>query len=352
MRINKLRQAMREKGLDAVFIKSPPNVFYFSGFTGTSGSLFISADKNCLLTDFRYTEQAKIQAADFEILRVDGEQTGKIAELAQGLPAIGVEEDFLSWAEYRQLQEAVSETNLADSAEIFRNIREIKDGSELEILRQAIRITDEAFSQALNEIKPGVREEEIALDLEFALRKQGASGRSFDFIVASGQRSALPHGVASAKKIERGDLVTMDFGAIYERYCSDMTRTVFVGKPQAKHRDIYQIVLEAQLAAIAALKPGMTGKEGDAVARDVIAKAGYGEHFGHGLGHSLGLEIHETPRLSIREEKVLEPGMLLTVEPGIYLPGWGGVRIEDVVLVTNFGVEVLTESAKQFIIID
>ncbi|NLI91866.1 MAG: aminopeptidase P family protein [Peptococcaceae bacterium] len=352
MRIDKLRQAMTENELPAVLITSSPNVFYFSGFTGTNGTLFITMDRKYLLTDFRYIEQAEKEANGFEVIRVDSEPSVEIGKLSEGLQSIGIEENTLSWAEYRRFKEAAGNCRLADASEIFNRLREVKDPAEIEILRKAIRITDEAFAMILDRLKPGVQEEEIALELEFSLRRLGASGRSFDYIVASGGRSALPHGVASSKKIIAGEAVTLDFGAKYQWYCSDMTRTVFIGQPEAKYRELYRIVLEAQEAAIQALKPGMTGKEADAVARDVIGKAGYGDFFGHGLGHSLGLEIHETPRLNTRENKVLEPGMILTVEPGIYLPGWGGVRIEDVILVTNFGAEVLTQASKQFIIID
>jgi len=338
--------------LSAVLIKDSPNVYYFSGFTGTNGTLLLTPDKSYLLTDFRYLEQAEKETENYEIIRVDSETSETIGKLAKDFKSLGVEEDTLSWAEVRKLQDTVGNCRLADISEMLRKLREIKDPSEIEILRQAIRITDQAFEMIREKIKPGITEEEIALELEFFLRKQGATGRSFDYIVASGERSALPHGVASPKKIKTGEAVTLDYGAKYQWYCSDMTRTVFVGKPDEKYKDIYRIVLEAQEAAIHALKPGMTGKEADAAAREVIKKAGYGDYFGHGLGHSLGLEIHETPRLNTRETKILEPGMMLTVEPGIYLPGWGGVRIEDVILVTNFGVEVLTQAPKQFIIID
>ena len=231
-------------------------------------------------------------------------------------------------------------------------MRKVKDEQEIAAIREAIKITDHAFNTIIEKIKPGTAEEDIAVELEFLLRKLGASGKSFDFIIASGWRSALPHGVATEKRIAKNEFIVLDFGAIYKRYCSDLTRTVFVGEPSAKHVEIYNIVLEAQLAAIDRLKPGMSGKEVDSIARDIIKKKGYGDYFGHGLGHSVGLEIHEEPRLSPREEKIIEPGMIITVEPGIYIPNWGGVRIEDIVLVTKNGVEVLTQAQKQFIIID
>ncbi len=352
LRLNKLRQKMVDHQIEALLAKSNSNVYYLSGFTGTNATLFITLSKCYLLTDFRYTEQAGNQSPDFEIMREDQEPLRKISELARGLNNIGIEEEAISWADYRKTKEMLRDCDLRYASEILRELRQVKDESEIAILRQAIQITDEAFLSVIDKIKPGAVEAEISLELEISLRRLGASGRSFDYIVASGKRSAMPHGVASTKKIETNELVTLDFGAIYKMYCSDLTRTIFVGHPEAKHREIYDIVLEAQQTAIRALKPGMTGKEADGIARDVISQAGYGDYFGHGLGHSLGIDIHENPRLNTRENKVLEQGMVVTVEPGIYIPDWGGVRIEDVVLVTNFGVEVLTRAPKQFIIID
>jgi len=352
MRQNRLRQKMSEQKMEACLIMSVPNVYYLSGFTGTNATLYITQDQSFLLTDFRYVTQAKQQTKGFEIIQVDGEIIDKVATLSAETGTVGIEEQHVSLADFRKIQAGMPECEMRDASGLLQELRQIKDEAEIEILRQAIDITDQAFSLILPKIQPGVTEQEIDLELEMSLRKMGASGRSFDYIVASGERSALPHGTASAKKLADGEFVTLDFGAKYKRYCSDFTRTVFIGKPSAKHREVYETVLEAQLAAIDGLKPGMMGKEVDAIAREVIRKAGYGDYFGHGLGHALGLDIHEAPRLNTKEDKVLEPGMVLTIEPGIYLPGWGGVRIEDVVIVTNFGVEVLTQTPKQCIIID
>ncbi len=352
LRVDKLRQKLIENSLDALIITSSSNIYYLSGFSGTNAVLFITLKHKILLTDFRYLEQAGKEAAGFDIIRADRDLMAAVFRQAEGITKIGIEEESISWAEYQQMAKLFAGCSLIEASHILREMRQVKDQEEIDILRQAIRITDEAFRLILDKIKPGVEEEEISLDLEYSLRKMGASGRSFDYIVASGSRSALPHGVASAKKIEKRELLTLDFGAKYQWYCSDFTRTVFVGRPEAKHREIYDLVLEAQLAAIDIIKPGLTGKEVDAVARNIISQAGYAEYFGHGLGHSVGLEIHETPSFNTREEMILEPGMVITVEPGVYLPGWGGVRIEDVVLVTNYGVEVLTQAPKQFIILD
>jgi Xaa-Pro aminopeptidase len=341
-----------EKELQTLIINSSPNVYYLSGFTGTNATLFITLENSYLLTDFRYLEQAEKEAEQYEILRVDNDLLETLGMLAKGFSSVGIEEDYISWADFRLMREALPACVLLDASNIVSEMRQVKDEAEVEILRQAITITDQAFVQILEKINPGITEEEIGLELEFALRRRGASGRSFEFIVASGERSALPHGVATAKNINRGELLTFDFGAKYKWYCSDLTRTLFVGEPKPKHREIYEIVLEAQEAALGAIKPGLSGKEVDAVAREIIGKFGYGEYFGHGLGHSVGLEIHETPRLNTKENRILEPGMIITVEPGIYIPDWGGVRIEDMALVTKNGVEVLTQAPKQFIIID
>ncbi|MGI5901954.1 MAG: M24 family metallopeptidase [Desulfitobacteriia bacterium] len=352
MRINKLRRVMLKNDLPTLIVTSRPNIYYLSGFTGSNATLFITEKENFLLTDFRYLEQAEKEAPAFKILKADREVGKKISELSSSLTRIGIEEEEVSWAQYKKWEKEFAGVRLVEASKLLGQLREIKDREEIEIIRQAVEITDRAFKQILNRIKLGVEEREISLELEFFLRREGASAASFEYIVASGFRGALPHGVASEKKIKNGELLTMDFGAKYQGYCSDLTRTVSIGKPTLKQKEVYNLVLEAQLAALEAIKPGLKGKEIDRVARDIISKAGYGEYFGHGLGHSVGLEIHESPFLNTREEKVLEPGMIVTVEPGIYIPGWGGVRIEDMVLVTNSGAEVLTQASKEFIIID
>jgi Xaa-Pro aminopeptidase len=219
-------------------------------------------------------------------------------------------------------------------------------------MQEAADLADQTFSYILTKLAPGISEKEIALDMEIYMRKHGATSSSFDTIVASGERSALPHGVASERILKANEFVKLDFGAYYHGYCSDLTRTVFLGKPTEKHRHIYDIVLEAQLKALSILKPGMTGREGDAAAREVIQKAGFGDNFGHGTGHGLGMEIHEAPRLSAQSDAVLEAGMVVTVEPGIYIPGFGGVRIEDDVVLVDKGIRILTHSSKDFIVID
>jgi Xaa-Pro aminopeptidase len=234
---------------------------------------------------------------------------------------------------------------------MIEKLRLIKTDSEIKILKEAARIADAAFDHILQFIHPGISELDISNELEFFMRSSGATSSSFDTIVASGQRSALPHGVATDKVIENGDLITMDYGAYYQGYVSDITRTVAVGEPSVQLKDIYEIVLEAQRLGVAGIKAGMSGKEADALTRNYITEKGYGEYFGHSTGHGIGLEVHEGPALSLKSNIVLEPNMVVTIEPGIYIPGLGGVRIEDDTLITSEGNELLTHSVKELIIL-
>ena len=343
---------MQEEKVDAYIVIRPENGRYLSGFTGGEATLFISLEKACLLTDFRYIEQAKAQSPDFEIINSGQDHFDSLSEIGQTVRRVGFEGDYVTYEDYGKLKDAFSQAELLSLPNLVSHLRSVKDESEIKLIRQAVKIADDAFAEVLKTIEIGQREEEIGLSLEFSMRRAGASGASFDFIIASGVRSALPHGTASSKRAQSGEFLTMDFGAIYQGYCSDITRTIFLGEPEDKHREVYDIVLAAQKAGIEAVIPGRTGKEVDAVARKLIEEAGYGEYFGHGLGHSVGLAIHEGPNLNKREDRVLEPGMVVTVEPGIYIPGWGGVRIEDIVLVTEKGCEVLTQAPKDFIIIE
>ena len=351
-RLTKLREKMQEENLDGFIIASPENRRYMSGFTGTSAMLVILLKKAYLLTDFRYITQATSQAPDFEVVDTGADFYQSAKELTQGAKRIGFEEDYTTYAMYLKLKDAVAHAELLEKANLLTGLRSVKEPEELDTIRQAVKIADDAYAHILKFVDFGQTEQEISLELEFNMRRAGASGGSFDFIVASGWRGSMPHGVASSKTLQRGELLTLDFGAIYQGYCSDITRTFALGEPDEKQREIYEIVLQANKAAIAAIKPGLKGKEVDAVARQIIEEAGYGNYFGHGLGHSVGLAIHESPRFSLREEQMIEPGMVITVEPGIYLPDWGGVRIEDMIVVTENGCEVLTQAPKEFIIIE
>ncbi|MBP2663938.1 MAG: ypdF [Firmicutes bacterium] len=348
-RLASLRKLMATHSLDAVVVTKPENRRYFSGFTGSSGLLLIGEQIQTLFTDFRYIEQATKQSPEYQIVRHGTAMFDKLADTVKKLEAvrIGFESDFITWDTYHKLATCLSMVELRPVN--LDALRVIKDQAELSLLHQAVEIADVAFNHVVTIIRPGITELEIALELEYQMRKLGSEKPAFDTIVASGYRGALPHGQASAKIIEVGDFITMDFGAVYQGYHSDMTRTVVAGKATSKQHEIYNIVQAAQLAGIKAVAAGKTGKEIDQVARKIIADAGYGEYFGHALGHGVGLAIHEEPRLSTINDSELASGMVVSVEPGIYLPEWGGVRIEDLVVVSAAGCTVLTTSNKNLI---
>ena len=296
-------------------------------------------------------EQAKLQCKGFNIIIQKNNLFEEIVKIIKknDIKRLGIEEDFMTVGMYEEFKSKIKGIELVPAKKIFSKMRIIKDKDEIETMSKAAKIADDAFRDILKFIKPGIREMEIALELEYNMKKNGASSVSFESIVASGLRSSMPHGTASEKKIENREFLTLDFGCVYNGYCSDMTRTVFIGKAEEKHKKIFNIVLKAQMEAFNSIRPGMTGKAVDKIARDIITKEGFGEYFGHGLGHGVGLAIHEEPRLSVLSEDILEPGMVVTDEPGIYIPGFGGVRIEDMLLVTETGAMSFTKSPKEFI---
>lgn len=349
---------METKGVDAVLVADPSDMRYLSGFTGGTGFLCVTAERRFILTDSRYTLQAEEEGKGFQVRTVSRERNyaALLAELARedGVRRVGFEDETLLYGTVRKLQEAFAAVDRGPESWVplgaaLKELRFIKTEDELNCLAEAERIGDEAFSHILTCIRPGVTEADLAAELEYFMRTHGAEGKSFDTIVASGYHSAMPHAAVSAKKLELGDFITMDFGCKVNGYCSDMTRTVVLGRANAKQREIYGVVLQAQEEALAGLKAGMTGQEGDALARRVIEEAGYSAYFGHSLGHSVGLEIHERPSLSPNDNTVLRSGMVETVEPGIYIPDFGGVRIEDMVVVEEKGVRNLTHSPKELI---
>jgi Xaa-Pro aminopeptidase len=351
-KIEKLKSNFSTQGIDGFLITSPFNRRYISNFTGTAGVVLISAEKAQFITDFRYIEQASKQCQGFDIIKLAGTIPEEVAAQVKklGIKKLGFEEDFLTYSSFKVYDKEI-DAELVPISGIIENLRLIKTDAELKILKVAADIADAAFKHILDFLRPGKTELEISNELEFFMRRAGATSSSFDTIVASGHRSALPHGVASDKVIEAGDIVTMDYGCYYNGYVSDITRTVAVGEPDTKLKEIYEIVLEAQLRGMAGIKPGMTGKQADAVTRDYITEKGYGEYFGHSTGHGIGLEIHEGPALSMKSDVILEPGMVVTCEPGIYIPGLGGVRIEDDTLITKDHNEALTHSTKELIIL-
>ena len=352
-RIVKIRGYLEEKDIDAFLIIKPQNIRYLSGFTGSSGQLIITRSKNYLITDFRYVDQAKQQSPNYQIIKQEKKiiDTVKDICLQEKIKEIAFEEDQMVFKTYEIYYHALKPVYLIPASQFLTQIRAIKDHEEVILLKKAVDLADQAFKHILPYIKPGIKEKDIALELEFFLRKEGAEAKSFDFIVASGTRGALPHGIASGKEIRMGELVTMDFGCIYEGYCSDITRTVCVGKLGSKQREIYNIVLEAQIAGSNSIRANIKCQDVDSIAREVIVNAGYGEYFGHCLGHGVGLEVHEEPRLAKDNDELLQPGMVVTVEPGIYIPGFGGVRIEDMVLIHENYIEILTKTYKDLLII-
>lgn len=348
LKLQKLRKEMEQQQIEALLITSQYNLRYITEFTGTAGLALVTQHKAYFITDFRYTEQAGEQVKEFDVVQAKTNLLEEAAELVKNLDvkSLAFEKDYVTYAAFLDY-EAKIEAELKPVSGLIEKIRMIKTPEEVNILKAAAKIADDAFEHICKFIKVGQTELEISNELEFFMRKQGATSSSFDTIVASGLRSALPHGVATEKKIESGDFITLDYGALYNGYISDITRTVAVGEPSDKLKEIYQVVLDAQVLGVEKIGPGMTGIEADAIARDYIKSKGYGEAFGHSTGHGIGLEVHEAPGLSFKSQTVLEPGMAVTVEPGIYLPGIGGVRIEDDILITESGNERLTHSTKE-----
>lgn len=350
-RVNKVREVLPQ-GVDGILVSQQHNRRWVSGFTGSSGLAIIGREgEPVFLTDFRYTQQADLQCQGYKIVKQGDKVVEDIRGIAEGLGVkrLGFEKDFVSVAYYEKLVQGLTGIELIGLDDTIIELRAIKDADEIELLAQAEAIGDKAFAHILDFLRPGLSERQVALELERYMQDLGATGAAFESIVASGPRSAMPHGVASERILGKNEFVKMDFGCVYKGYCSDMTRTVVLGKADAKQKEVYSIVLEAQEAALAEIKAGITGREGDALARDVIVANGYGDNFGHGLGHGVGLAIHESPRLSLLSDTLLAVNNIVTVEPGIYLPDWGGVRIEDMVVVEDGGIRNLASSPKELI---
>lgn len=346
------------QGADAAIVTSRQNRRYLTGFSSSAGTLLLTREKAYFIIDFRYIEAARAGVRGCEVLLQErlGEQLGALLS-RHGVRTVYTETSYLTLAEFSRLKELLLPAALSENpdfdAALLRQ-RRYKTPDEVACIRTAQRYTDETFSHILNFIRPGRTEREIALEMEFHMRSLGAEGVSFDFIVASGENSSRPHAVPGQRAVCAGDFITMDFGGIVDGYCSDMTRTVAVGPDSAltqEQRRVYNTVLEAQLAGLAAITLGATGREVDAAARDIIDAAGYKGCFGHSLGHSLGVEIHEEPRFAESSKDVVEPGVVMTVEPGVYLEGRFGCRIEDMVYVTQNTVENLTASPKNLMVL-
>ena len=349
-RLAALRAFLDEKTVNAVLISKPANLRYFSGFTGDSTVLIITRKKNILVTDGRYIEQAKLEAPKFEIVEQTENLWKKVIEVLTeiGLLSVGFESNELRVNQYDKLKELMPNLKLTPLS--LDELRQVKDETEISKIEIACEIADKAFGEIIKFIRPGLREIDVAAELEHIMRKLGSQKPAFDTIVASGLRGCLPHGIASEKIIRAGEFVTMDFGAIYSGYNSDITRTVFVGRVDERQRKLYNAVLNAQYLGLKTIKPGISGKEVDAIVRAELEKDGFEKYFTHGLGHGVGIEIHEEPRLSKHSTcEALKANMIVTDEPGVYIPNYGGIRIEDTVVVTEDGCKPLTKSPKHLI---
>lgn len=348
----RIHEILNNNEIGAVLISNGNNMRYISGFAGETGYLYISHKRHAVITDFRYTYQAEAEADGYEIITIDNNgYEAAINDIlrTEQIKRLGFEAEDMLYSKYLRLQDKLEIEELVPIGSDITRLRRIKTPRELEYIRHAEEIGDKVFAELLGIIRPGMTELEISARIEYLLKMHGGERASFPAIVASGVNSSMPHAVPTAKRVETGDFLTMDFGCVYNGYCSDMTRTIVIGKASDKQKDIYKLVLDAQLAALDFIRSGLKGREVDKVARDMIYEAGYEGCFGHGLGHSLGLFIHEEPRLSPLEEEVILSGMVETVEPGVYVRGFGGVRIEDLAAVTEQGCINFTKSDKQLI---
>ena len=349
----KIAAGLKDCGLDAMLVTSEPGEFYAVGFHG-EGAALITPDKTWYYTDSRYIEAAQSLIAGAEVILWTSDNTYRkqIAELVKthSVVKLGFEEEYMSVADHTAWTKDV-EAEFVPASSLLTDLRMVKDADELAAMKEAQRITDEALLEILNFIKPGLTESEVAARLTYIMARKGAERNSFDPIVACGANGSKPHAIPGPDVIQMGQFVTMDFGCKVGGYCSDMTRTVAVGQPTEEMELVYNTVLKAQLAGIATARAGVTGKEVHEAGAKVIADAGYGEYFGHGFGHSLGIEIHENPRFSSLWNKPIPAGALLSAEPGIYIPGKFGVRIEDVIMLTEDGCIDITHSPKQLIIL-
>jgi len=350
-RINKVKEKVKKNNLDGFLITGENNVRYLSGFFGKgSGSwLLVTEGQQYLLTDSRFTEQANKQAPNYKKIIWKRPYIKYFSDLIKEIKIkkLGFESNNITYQVFQKIEESILDVELVPISKFLEGMRTVKSKEEIDLIKRAASISDKAFSIIISEIEFGMKERDIANRLDFILRDIGADKVSFDTIIASGIMSSMPHATASNKVINDGDMIKMDFGSVVDGYHSDMTRMVVVGKPTNKQKNIFDIVLEAQIKALNAVRPEVKCKDLDKIARDIITEKGYGEYFLHGLGHGVGLDIHESPTLTKNSEEILKESMIITIEPGIYIPGFGGVRIEDLVLVTEDGYEILSITEKR-----
>lgn len=350
---HKVIRELERLDIDGILLTDKSNIGFVSGFLTEDAYVLISKLGKIFITDGRYYEVAEKKCPGWNVVCLSAEVSLQqlLADACQKwqIETLGFEEDVVTQGFYTKITESLPTVRMVPASHVLKKVRMIKRPYELDCMRRAARAADDAFLVALKLIKPGVREYEIAAEIEYQLKKMGMDGCSFPSIVAAGAHSSLPHAVPSDYKMQNGDFITIDMGAKYRGYASDMTRTFVLGEPDAKQKEVYDIVLQAQKKGVEAVKPGIKCSELDQIVRDYITEKGYGENFLHSLGHGVGLDIHEWPTVSSKCDIVLEPGMVITIEPGIYLPGWGGVRIEDTVIVTEDGCEIITKIPKYFV---
>ena len=348
-RVTRFWKTIKAAGVDAIVINSPELIRYLTGFTGSESLFLLSRKEGLLFVDSRYTEQARNECRNIKTVECVKKTDGVIqALLESGFKKVGFDPQKFTVSQKKVFDEKDAFT-LVELPDVMEGVRAKKDAAELECIRKAAKISSGSFLEVMEGMRAGLREDEVALQLEFTMRKKGAENISFPIIVASGSRGALPHGLASPKKIERGDFVTVDFGSVYRGYCSDETCTVVFGRPGSRQKKVYQVVKDAHDKAISSIKKGVTAGRIDAIARGVVEKAGLGKYFRHGTGHGVGLAVHEEPRIAPKQDTIIEKDMVFTVEPGVYIPGWGGVRIEDLVRVTDDGCELLSSVSKELL---
>ena len=351
-RISSLRKKIKSENLDGLVVNHLDHIRYLTGFTGSAGLLIVMQNKAHFFTDSRYTIQAGKQVKGANVHTVPSEPISSLNGfkwLHHKNLKLGVDSEHLSVSKQSILHKKVPGALLTRSESLLADLGWVKDSVELRNIKKACEIADKAFSRILQLVKPGVSERELAAELEYQMLMLGSEKPAFESIVASGYRSAMPHGLASAKKVKKGDFITFDFGATVNGYVSDMTRTVVVGKASSRQKKIYNIVLRAQKAGVKRIKAAIEAKKVDKACRDIISRAGYGKNFGHGTGHGIGYYVHVGPQLSPKSKDILAVNQVVTVEPGIYITGWGGVRIEDDVVVTRNGGNVLNKTPKNLL---
>ena len=349
-----MRQRIGREGLSVLLVTHIPNIRYLCGFSGSHAFFLLGREKSWIISDGRYQEQIAQEAVGPTfVLQGQRKDTIAVAETLTDLPLgkVGFESDHLAVGRHTTLSEACPDRQLVATQGWVEELRATKDTVEVDLIRQAVRIAEKAFEKVLPEIQQGMTERELAHQLEDLMWREGADKEPFDTLVLFGPRSSLPHGKPTDATLSAGSPVLMDFGCLWRGYCSDITRTVFLGEPEREFREAYRVVQEAQRAAIEAIRPDLPCREADTAARSVINEAGRGGQFVHGLGHGVGLEVHEAPRLSPTEERPLRAGMVITVEPGVYIPGWGGIRIENMVVVRAEGCEVLNQTSTEMIVL-